>query len=66
MKLNKDELYKSMDVHNFNLSKLAKEMGVSRSTLHKVLTEQREPGNKFYDGIKKVFGREQAIKILQI
>lgn len=66
MKLNKDELFKSMEIHNYNLSKLAKEMGISRSTLHKVLTDQREPGNKFYDGIIKVFGREQAIKILQI
>jgi len=66
LKLNKDELFKSMGVHNYTVTQLAKEMGVSRSALHKVISGQRAPGNKILEGVTKVFGREEAINILGI
>lgn len=66
MKLNKDELYKAMRVHNYNLAELHKVMGISRSTLYTVLKGKREPGNKVYNGVKRAFTDEETKNILEI
>jgi len=66
MKLNKNELFKAMAVHNYNMTTLHKVMGISRSTLYHVLSGRREAGNKVYNGIKRAFTDEETKNILEI
>jgi len=64
MLINKDEFYKSMDVHKYTISSCAQIMGISREFLTYVLKGERKPGYKFISGIQKAFPGESIDKFL--
>lgn len=66
MTINKDELFKAMDVYNYNQTTLAKKMGINVVTIYYVLNDQRRAGNKFISGLKKAFPEEVVKNIVSI
>lgn len=66
MKINKDELFKAMDVYNYSQASLARKMGINTVTLYYVLNGKREAGNKFIAGLKLAFPDEVVKNIVLI
>lgn len=66
MKINKDELFKAMDVYNYSQASLARKMNINPVTLYYVLNDQRRAGNKFIDGLKLAFPEDVVNNIVLI
>jgi len=58
MKINKNEILIILKQNNWNLSDFARELGVSRGTVSRIMNEQRRPGSTFIGAFSKRFPRE--------
>ena len=66
MRINKDELFKAMDVHNYTQASLSRKMKIDSVMLYYVLNDKRNAGNKFVAGLKLAFPDDVVKNIVSI
>ncbi|MBO1264336.1 XRE family transcriptional regulator [Proteiniclasticum sp. SCR006] len=66
MTINKNELFKAMEVYNYSQASLARKMKIDPVTLYYVLNDKRKAGNKFINGLKLAFPDEVVKNIVLI
>lgn len=62
MNLNKDAIIDILEKENWNFSKFALELGISRATVSRVMNGQRSPSGVFISAFKKRFPKKSIDK----